>query len=818
MRAARSRLPCDGHPKNENYRRRRFILLPATGSQAPAPPAGAAGRRAIFSFSISKGYSLRHSVHLALLAATLGAQPSGALAGEPLSDWLDGLGRSAQAASEGSEEAASFARRALAARPLGQGGDRARLALALALSRDGRDGERLKALRAAADVAPPAVRGALLEEIGEALADAGDPLAAAEAFRAAVAEGSPAVVDRARHLTAAALHAAGRHAEAVAAWRPLAGGRDAESLPLAERLDFARALRAAGDPTRAAGILRAIWTGLPERAEAEAAGADLVRWRSEGDPIPPFRPEERIDRAFRLIAMGRAPSAALELQEAAAATPAAPAGLLALARGTLHLAQGRPAEAEAEATPHLRSTHPGIRRGAQLLVARAAMRLGRIPEAIAAWRAVAAGRAPVPGLSPALQASLRDDAEFLSAWLPFETGELERAAAALERLARARPRSRRADDARWFASWAWIRLGDAARADAALRRLEGTSAPRSLYWRARIAADPAAREGLLRRAVAADPLGYYGLLACARLGAGEGGSGPGGEEGAARGDAPGAGGVARSRPLHDRSAGCRPPPLPAGPPPPELDRLHQTPLLRGAAALAAAGLRDEAVAELAAIASPRGNRPAGTAVAELASFLGDPLLPFRVTRDQLGLTRRSLPWGFPQAWPHWVRPAAGAARVDPALLLAVMRRESGFRTEARSPAGAVGLLQIIPGTAARLTSLLALPAPVAERLEEPEVNIPLGAAYLSLLQERFREPLLAVAAYNAGPGAVLRWQRERPDLPLDEWVESIPFRETREYVKAVVENWAGMRAAAGEAAPRLDPGAKVPAPGAGVGF
>jgi soluble lytic murein transglycosylase len=399
-------------------------------------------------------------------------------------------------------------------------------------------------------------------------------------------------------------------------------------------------------------------------------------------------------------------------------------------------------------------------------------------------------------------------------------GDLERAAAGLERLARARPRSRRADDARWFAAWAWIRLGEAARADAALRRLERTSAPRSLYWRARITAAPTARDALLRRAVTADPIGYYGLLACARLGGGERNSGPGGAAvaQAAPGGPKDAAGEAKSRHLRDAPGGCVPPPLPAGPPPPDLDRLPQAPLLRGAAALAAAGLREEAVAELAAVASSRRNRPAAGAVAELAAFLGDPLLPFRVARDQLGPSRRSLPWSFPQAWPHWVRPAAGSARVDPALLLAIMRRESGFRTEARSAAGAVGLLQIIPGTAARLTSLLALPSPVAERLEDPEVNIPLGAAYLSLLVERFGEPLLAVAAYNAGPGAVLRWQRERPDLPLDEWVESIPFKETREYVKAVVENWAGMRAAAGEAPPTLDPGAKVPAPGAGVGF
>lgn len=766
-------------------------------------------------------YRLRHFVRGAFVAGVLAAHPADGAAGEPLCDWLDGLGRSAQAAAEGSAEAASYARLALAARPMGPAGQRARLSLAVALAAERRDGERPRALQEALQEAAPEVRGALLERLGAARLDAGDPAGAAEAFRAAVTEGSPAVADRARHRLASSLHDAGLHAEAVAVWESLAGGRLAEGLPLAERIGLARALRAVGGRERAAAILRTVWTGFPERPEAEAAAADLLRWRGEGDPIPPFTAEERIGRAFRLVAMGRSPDAVLELAEAERAVPGAPAGLLALAKGTLALAQGRPGEAADLAAPHLRSRHPGIRRGAQLILARVAMRQRRIPEAIAAWRAVATARARVPGLSPTLQASLRDDAQFLAAWLHFDGGDLRQAAQELRRLAESHPASRRADDARWFAAWAHLRLGDAEGADAALRRLQrGPAAPQALYWRARIAEDPAARDALLRQTVAADPLGYYGLLACARLDGGEGAPGAPAAEAAkeARGGASEARDVERSRGAHAGAGGCHPPPLPPGPPPPELDRLAPAPLLRGAAALAAAGLRDEAVAELGAIASVARNRPAADAVAELAAFLGDPLLPFRLTRDQLGLSRRSLPWSFPQAWPHWVGPAAGAARVDPALLLALMRRESGFRTAARSPAGAVGLLQIIPATAARLVSLLALPAPMEERLEDPEVNVPLGAAYLSLLLERFGEPLLAVAAYNAGPGAVLRWQRERPDMPLDVWIESIPFKETREYVKAVVGNWAGFRAAAGRPAPAVDPGAPIPPAGSGVGF
>ncbi len=393
----------------------------------------------------------------------------------------------------------------------------------------------------------------------------------------------------------------------------------------------------------------------------------------------------------------------------------------------------------------------------------------------------------MPGLTPQLQASLRDDAEYFAAWLNFEAGDPQRASAALGRLARLRPRSRRADDARWFSAWALLQLGEVGRADAALRVADrGQLRTRARYWRARIARDDGVAGSLLRSVVAADPLGYYGLLACGRLRA--------------------------------KGVACEPPPLGDGPPFPELEDQPDAARLRQAAALAAAGLRDEAMEELRAIASSRGGRRAAPLVAELAAFLGDTLLPFRLSRDQLGLSRRTLDWSFPDVWPAIVHPAARAAGVDPTLLRAVMRRESGFRRDARSSAGAIGLLQIIPGTAARLAALLRLPEPLADRLEEPEVNVPLGAGYLGLLLERFGEPLVAIAAYNAGPGAVTRWGQDRKALPLDAWVESIPYRETRQYVRAVVENWAGARAAAGEPRLEIDPGRLVGPPAPGVMF
>lgn len=740
------------------------------------------------SFEPSQGCGLRQLVRGAVAVGWLGAFPSLASAAEPICAWLDGLGGSAQARLEGRPEAYAFARQALDARPRGDAAARAQLAIGLAHREVEPGADRAAALRAAGAAASPATRGAVLASLGAVLLELGDHRGAVEAFRAAAAEGTPAVAERARWRAAEALHAGGFAKEAVAAWRPLLI-RDplAESLDPPTRLAYATDLRVAGEQRRAAEILRSIWSASPERPEGGAAGAALLRWRAEGDAIPPFTSDEHLARAYRLVAVGRSQLAQEEIAAAGRAEPIPSPAVLSLANAAVLLALGRPADAAREVAPHATSPDAGNRRGVNLVLARAAARERRFLDAIAAWRAVASSNAPVPGLNPSAQASLRDDAEFFSAWLLLDAGDLVGAASGLAQLARAHPGSRRADDARWFAAWALIRLGDSARADAALRQLEaGAASPKARYWRARVAADPEERSALLHGLVAADPAGYYGLLACARLEA--------------------------------SGTACAPPPLDRGPPPLELDSLPDAPRLRQAAALASAGLREEALQELAAVTRPRSGRRAAPVAAELAAFLGDPLLPFRLARDQIGLSRRSLTWSYPDAWPFLVEPAARSAGVDPALLRAVMRRESGFRTEIRSTAGAVGLLQIVPGTSARLASMLQLPEPLAERLEDPIVNVPLGATYLSHLLDRFSEPVLAIAAYNAGPNAVLRWTRDRAGLPLDAWVESIPFRETREYVRAVIENWARARSAAGERPPRVDPDALVKPPPGGVAF
>jgi len=125
--------------------------------------------------------------------------------------------------------------------------------------------------------------------------------------------------------------------------------------------------------------------------------------------------------------------------------------------------------------------------------------------------------------------------------------------------------------------------------------------------------------------------------------------------------------------------------------------------------------------------------------------------------------------------------------VSPMLIYALTRIESRFRPDAVSHADAHGLMQLIPETAGALASDLGLAQPSRAALHVPELNVRLGTLYVRRLMRRFGgEPVYALAAYNAGPGAVERWQKERGTGQVDEFVEEIPFDETRLYVKKVL--------------------------------
>jgi soluble lytic murein transglycosylase len=142
---------------------------------------------------------------------------------------------------------------------------------------------------------------------------------------------------------------------------------------------------------------------------------------------------------------------------------------------------------------------------------------------------------------------------------------------------------------------------------------------------------------------------------------------------------------------------------------------------------------------------------------------------------------------YPQAFGSIVHSDATDPAVEPALLFALMRAESGFMPKARSTARALGLTQVIRRTAYRTARKMKLRGFRFWKLYDPEVSIRVGSAYLGSLLERYgNQQALALAAYNAGERAVDRWLTRRGDLELDEFLEEIPYAETNRYVKKVL--------------------------------
>ena len=125
--------------------------------------------------------------------------------------------------------------------------------------------------------------------------------------------------------------------------------------------------------------------------------------------------------------------------------------------------------------------------------------------------------------------------------------------------------------------------------------------------------------------------------------------------------------------------------------------------------------------------------------------------------------------------------------LDPAVLRGLVRQESVFDTNAKSRAGAMGLMQLMPATAKSLSRSVLRSRYRRAFLYDPGVNARLGAAYLRSLLDRFDDStILALAAYNGGPTRIARLLRENPNLPEDELFESIPLYETRDYVRRVL--------------------------------
>lgn len=171
----------------------------------------------------------------------------------------------------------------------------------------------------------------------------------------------------------------------------------------------------------------------------------------------------------------------------------------------------------------------------------------------------------------------------------------------------------------------------------------------------------------------------------------------------------------------------------------------------------------------------------------LGHELGLPHLSVRAAKKALQRNMVLTENGYPAP------PTPGGLEVERPLALAVMRQESEFDAFAKSPSGALGMMQLLPGTAREVARKTGL-GYRRDQLFDPEYNMIVGSRYLSRLVDSYGGSyVMAIAAYNAGPGNVRRWTRQfgtpgnDPDSAIG-WIERIPFAETRNYVQRVMEN------------------------------
>ena len=326
-------------------------------------------------------------------------------------------------------------------------------------------------------------------------------------------------------------------------------------------------------------------------------------------------------------------------------------------------------------------------------------------------------------------------------------------------------------EAEWLAGWLALRFlnrpGDAARHFRAMydRVRFPISRARAAYWSARAAEASGDRDGAAAwfRRAARHPATFYGQLA------------------------------GRALPVEHR--------FPAGAPavtPEERERFEARPLVQAARLLGEAG-DFKTMRTFADHLSRRAQTPGDHF---LVSRLG---LAYGAAHISVSTAKRAWRNGVPliaEAYPLAFGAGDAARAPDPpalALLLGLARQESGMDPQAVSRSGAMGLMQLLPATARQVSQRLGLAYSRSRLREDRGYNIALGAAYLAELLETFQgNEALALAAYNAGPGRVRTWLAHFGDPrgggvdPVD-WIELVPFAETRNYIQRVLESAAVYR-------------------------
>lgn len=561
---------------------------------------------------------------------------------------------------------------------------------------------------------------------------------------------------RSEKLYADIVYEAGDYAAALKAYQVFVERYPSGADSVEALFQAARCREETGDRNGSALIYRNIWLNNPASAQSKKSQERLKLLENAGIKTAAYTSEELLRRASTLATNNEYASSLQVLQSIPTeGQTAAVIARIELRTGMYQYRLRNWKQAEKSLVKAAGSPIPGIRSEARFWLAKALERQEQNDRAFALYMELAGeGR----------KQEFSDDALMEAAGLRRSQGRYNDAARLYEQVIKGFPDSKLIPRANWEIGWCRYLAGEYAAAAESFRWLlkDETIREKALYWLARALEHTSGTEAEAWYRVLLDeyPAGFYAAWYRAQKGVKD-----------------------LREPLNQPNA------------------LNELPLIPGfekPRLLASLGMLDESRSEMAAARKKAGDKKSlfpGLARIYLEIQDYSSAISLFLQNRPVKWEKVSLPlWlaGYPLAYADLVARDTATSGLSEGLIYALIRAESRFSPAVKSPAGAIGLMQLMPATAKATAREKG--AFDSQRLTVPEYNIKLGTRHFSDLMKGFNgDVIYSIAAYNAGAAAVDRWRKNTIGLKMDEFIESIPYQETRDYVKKVYASAATYR-------------------------